>query len=442
MAERKIEKRVLEVLSTLKEREYQQAYQTKESAFSRTEAQKMSYEEASLFMVANSGKSLSIELLEFFNKMPQMHEAVTKQAFSKQRGYIKSELFEDLNLRYLRASYAERKELFHGYFLIAVDGSTCEIPNVKALKEYYGSAKASDTSRSNARAGLNGFYDPLNQAMLKLVVDRYQKNETEVFLEHVDEICRNYPEDPLCFIFDRGYISLRLLFELRKREANYLFRLPSNCYKNEIEKVKSDDSVINIKITKQRMGNVPLEQQEEYLKQEYFSIRLVKVELPSGEIEYLLTNIPAETIPYSEMKDFYFQRWEIERMFNVLKNRLHIENISARSPIGVQQDIQATVFLGNIVKDIEQDINCSLPQNQKNKYEYRVNINMLCGVVKNYFMFFVLCRYVSDQLREYHFKRLIRFLKQTTIANKKALSNPRIKKVSRNKHKTNVRNNY
>ena len=442
MAESKIEKRVLEVLSTLKEREYQQAYQTKENAFSRTEAQKMSFEEASLFMVANSGKSLSIELLEFFNKMPEIHEAVTKQAFSKQRGYIKSELFEDLNLRYLRASYAERKELFHGYILVAVDGSTCEIPNVKVLKEYYGSAKASDTSRSNARAGLNGFYDPLNQAMLKLVVDKYQKNETEVFLEHVDEICGNYPEDPICFIFDRGYISLRLLFELKKRNANYLFRLPSNCYKNELEKVKLDDSVINIKITKQRLGNVPPEQQEEYLKQEYFSIRLVKVELPSGEIEYLLTNIPAETIPYSEMKNFYFQRWEIERMFNVLKNRLHIENISARSPIGVQQDIQATVFLGNIVKDIEQDINRSLPQNQKNKYEYRVNINMLCGVVKNYFMFFVLCRYVSDQLREYHFKRLIRFLKQTTVANKKALSNPRIKKVSRNKHKTNVRNNY
>ena len=114
MAESKIEKRVLEVLSTLKEREYQQAYQTKESAFSRTEAQKMSFEEASLFMVANSGKSLSIELLEFFNKMPEMHEAVTKQAFSKQRGYIKSELFEDLNLRYLRASYAERREMASG----------------------------------------------------------------------------------------------------------------------------------------------------------------------------------------------------------------------------------------------------------------------------------------------------------------------------------------
>ena len=108
-------------------------------------------------------------------------------------------------------------------------------------------------------------------------------------------------------------------------------------------------------------------------------MRLVQIELDSGEIGYLITNIPAEEVPYEEMKSFYFQRWGIERIFNILKNHLHIENISARTPIGVHQDIQATVFLGNIIESILTEENQKLPQKEKNKYEYRINVNMLCG---------------------------------------------------------------
>ena len=252
----KVEMRFLNTLSALRERGYQQQFQTKESAYSRTSIQKMSFEEAALFMVGNSDKSLSIELLDFFNNLPGARETVTKQAFSKQRKYIKSELFEDLNSRYINLVYQEKKELFYGMLLIAVDGSTVEIPNVRSLREHYGSAKASSTSVSNARAGINGFYDPLNHMMLRLVVDKYQKNETKVFLEHLDELVSQYPGEELCFIFDRGYISLSLLFELEARNLKYLFRVPSSSYKAEIEGAKDKDSIINLKITKARLKGV------------------------------------------------------------------------------------------------------------------------------------------------------------------------------------------
>ena len=126
----KLETRLLSALLPLKGREYQKHFQTKESAYSRTSIQKMSFEESALFMVANSGKSLSIELLDFFNNLPGTRETVTKQAFSKQRKFIKSEMFEDLNYRYIKSVYQDKKELFHNMLLVAVDGSTAEIPNV------------------------------------------------------------------------------------------------------------------------------------------------------------------------------------------------------------------------------------------------------------------------------------------------------------------------
>jgi IS4 transposase len=159
-------------------------------------------------------------------------------------------------------------------------------------------------------------------------------------------------------------------------------------------------------------------------------------------VEYLITNIASDEVPYDEMKAFYYQRWEIERVFNLLKNRLHIEDIGARTPAGVQQEIQATVFLGNIVEDIVVDMNKKLPQSEKNKHRYYVNVNLLCGVVKNYFLLIYYIEGLSVEMREWHYKRLIGFIKQTAIAKNIGDKNPRIKRVSRNKYKTNIRNSY
>ena len=437
-----IEQRLINVLSFLKDREYQEGFITKRTAFSRESKQKMSFEEMTLFFLMDTGKSLSFELLDFFNELPGTRETITKQAFSKQRQFIDSRMFEDLNSKYIQAVYNDRKLLFHGRLLVAVDGSTAEVPNVEELINHYGSAKASSTSAQNARVGLNGFYDPLNHLLLRLVVDKYQKNETKVFMEHVASFKEQFNANPICFIFDRGYISLQLLFELENLGVEYLFRLPSYCYKTEVQSAKSNDEEIEIKVTKARLMKVDADEKEIYLAQKSKKVRLVKVELDTGEIEYLITNIPASDVSYKEMKEFYYQRWEIERVFNLLKNRLHIEDISARKPAGVEQEIQATAFLGNIVEDIIVDTNKKLPQKEKNKHKYFVNVNLLCGYVKNYFLLFLYIDGIDDATRMFHYKKMITFLKQTAIAKNTGKKKPRVKRVSRNKYKTNNRNSY
>jgi hypothetical protein len=439
----KVEQRVLSTLSSLRDREYQEEFLIKPTAFSRESRQKMSFDEMALFLLMNTGKSLSIELLQFFNELPETRETITKQAFSKQRMFMDSRLFEDMNKRYVHAVYDDRMLLFHGRLLVAVDGSAAEVPNVKELIEYYGSAKASATSAQNARVGLNGFYDPLNHLMLRMAVDKYQKNEVKVFLEHAASVKEEYGvKQPVCFIFDRGYISLALLLELEGLGVDYLFRVPSSCYKEELLSAKTNDGEIDILITKARLKNVDEEKQGAYLARKSKKERLVKVELDTGEIEYLITNIPASDVSYDEMKAFYYQRWEIERTFNLLKNRLHIEDICARTPMGVKQEIQATVFLGNIIEDITVDVNKKLPQTEKNKHKYFVNVNLLCGYVKYYFLLMCFIDEMNEATRVFHYKRMIAFLRQTALAKTKGKSNPRNKRVSRNKYKTNNRNSY
>jgi len=436
-----VDKRVLEVLRKASDKEFQKKYLTNPNAYSREGSQRMTFEDMTMFVLSNTGKTLSAEVLKYFERTGKIENTITKQAVSKQKQHIKSEMFEDLNKMYVKEVRNAKRETYKGYYIIATDGSTLEIPNIKKLKEIYGEAKASETSVSNARAGLNGFYDALNHVMVKLVVDKYQRGEKTVFLENVQEVLEMYEEEKVLFIFDRGYICLELLLELDGLEEKYLFRVPSNCYKKEINAAKTDDENIQVKITKARLNKVPKEKQKEYLEQEYKEVRLVKVELDTGEIEYLITNLSKEEVSYEEMKALYYQRWNIEKTFNILKNRLHIENISSRTKNGIEQEIHATVFLCNIIEDMAQELNKKIKKKENNKYSYKININILAGTLKTYFMYFFCHKIIDVKIKETYYKAMLKYIKQNIVPIKTGLKNPRIKRVSRNKHKTNIRMN-
>jgi IS4 transposase len=441
MATTNVRSRVLKVLGQMEEESFRKEYLVKDSAFSREKSQRMDFEDISMFIMANQGKTLSLEILDYFNVTGNIGNTVTKQALSKQRSNIKSQLFADLNEMYVEEVYRSRRETFNGYILLAVDGSTCEIPNTKNLRKQFGAAKASETSASNARAGLNGFYDPLNNLMVKLVVDKYQRGEKTVFLEKVQSVLDMYEGYRVIFIFDRGYICLSLLLELDELGVKYLFRVPGNCFKNEIAAADGDDSTIKIKITKQRLKGVDTDKQKAYLQMGYQEGRLLKIPLDTGETELLFTNLDDSEAAYECFKSLYFERWDIEKAFNLLKNRLHIENISSRTKNGVEQEIQATVFLGNIVEDMTREANEKITRKDQNKYEYRVNVNILAGVLKTYFLYFFSTKVVNASRKKKYYDEMLKFIQRNILAHKTGFSNPRIKRVSRNKHKTNIRRN-
>ena len=228
---------------------------------------------------------------------------------------------------------------------------------------------------------------------------------------------------------------------MEKLGVKYLFRVPGNCFKKEIETAKSDDSKIRIEITKARLQNMEPVEQKAFLERGYKEERLLKVPLDTGEIEYLLTNLDEKESSYEDFKDLCYKRWNIEKAFNILKNRLHIENISSRTKNGIEQEIQSTVFLGNIVEDMTKEINEKIPKKDQNKYEYKVNVNVLSGVLKTYFIYFFCTKAVEIELKKKYYDEMLKFINKNILANKVGLKKPKIKKVSRNKHKTNLRRN-
>ena len=78
-------------------------------------------------------------------------------------------------------------------------------------------------------------------------------------------------------------------------------------------------------------------------------LRLVRVVLPSGRIEVLITSLlDMATCPGGEFGTLYRQRWSIEEAFKTLKHRLHVEGFTGELPHAIEQDIHAKVLVANI----------------------------------------------------------------------------------------------
>lgn len=90
-------------------------------------------------------------------------------------------------------------------------------------------------------------------------------------------------------IFDRGYPSYDMFNFLEEKGLFFLMRVSSS-YKIA-ESISSKDSILNYKFGK-------------YSK----DVRVIKVELPDGTVEVLLTNIFDKTITNTLFKELYFLR--------------------------------------------------------------------------------------------------------------------------------------
>jgi len=78
-------------------------------------------------------------------------------------------------------------------------------------------------------------------------------------------------------------------------------------------------------------------------------VRLVRVELESGEAEVLITSLTdMEQYPHHLFASLYHDRWPVEEDYKTMKCRIEIENFTGKSALSVYQDFHARVFFKNL----------------------------------------------------------------------------------------------
>ena len=88
----------------------------------------------------------------------------------------------------------------------------------------------------------------------------------------------------------------------------------------------------------------------------------------------VVVDLLSEELSEKEARELYYGRWEIKKAFDIIKNKVKIENFSSHKVIGVQQDFYAQMLLYNMLEDIKIDPE-EIEQNQKKlKYEYKINM--------------------------------------------------------------------
>jgi hypothetical protein len=312
--------------------------------------------------------SLQARLNHFFARTGQ-EVTMTEQALSKARSQFSHLPFERMLRGVVEDEYSGRHTmpLWNGYHLLAVDGSTAQLPDTKELREHFGVLGGGG---GHACAGMSVLYDLLNGWVLDPVFTGSGMDERAELKKHIAYLKEHLPNvaEKALMILDRGYPSTDVLKELERAGIKYLCRC-SKSFFTEVNDAPAGDSVV----VHGKSG---------------LKLRVYKFMLPTGEEEILVTNLFDEDC--SVFPELYAKRWGIETAYGILKNRLCVENFSGRSVNTVLQDLWASMVLMNAVSVLRDEADILVQEeraHKENKYKYTPNTGDLIVTLRDEFIF-------------------------------------------------------
>lgn len=301
---------------------HNEEYKSNKKVFVRK--RKMEFNDFVWYLIMQRGRTTSMELDDYLkNKNGTYEISISKQAFSKQRQYLKPQIFIDIYKDYLEDfyhNYPEENKKYKGYNVCAIDGSLFEIPNTKELRDEYKTQKNSSGNRESARARVSGIYDVENGFMVDALIKDCGEGEKELAKKNIENADKILNLEKSIIIFDRGYPGIDLIWYLEKKKIKYIFRLQTKMYEKEKSMLQTNDEWIELDVSGDRLKKISDKETKQELKErKSISVRMCKIILDTGEIEYLLTNVSEDIVTPEEMKETYFKRWQIEIGYDIKK---------------------------------------------------------------------------------------------------------------------------
>ena len=422
-----------------------ESYVLVKNKFSRNRC--MPFEDVVSYVLVNKGKSTVLELDDYFyeiygfDKMP-----ISKQALFKQRQFLNPLIFVDANKNSIKKIYSsdvyDLKD-FKGFNLMGVDGSQVDIPNTPITKEEFEVELQGLKDPDSPKARISVFSDLKNDFVIDSIISPFKVGENKLALEHIEKVSEIIDLEKTITVFDRGYASIELIMTLLEKNSLFIFRLPESYFKKERKKMKTDDEFADINLNSSRIANIKNQELKEKTKEiDYLNLRFVNFEIKPGVIETLLTNIPKKLASIEELKELYGERWEIETNYDLIKNKLHIENFSGKKRVIIEQDFYSQMLTYNMLTGLKIECNKKLNESKKYEhyqYEYKFNMNLLAGKLKNNAirMIFAENKEEIEKIENIIYNSAKRYLRKV----KEKPSTPRKKKPKR-KYPYNNRKNF
>ena len=245
----------------------------------------------------------------------------------------------------------------------------------------------------------------MNRMVLESDCRKCKFDEMRLAEEQIDRVSETIgASQPFLVVMDRGYPSTAAFIRMMEKGVLFLARLKSSDYKKEQSSLSFPDTWVDIRLDKSRINHykgTDIGQRMEELG--HITLRMVKVPLPEGKEEVLITNLPSETFDSQRIAELYHMRWGIETAYETLKDRLQIENFTGTRPVLLLQDIYSTIYVSNLAEDIIRDAEAELDEKEKHrKHKMMVNRTLSIGILKNDLIYILLETDAQKQDRLFH----------------------------------------
>ena len=276
-----------------------------------------------------------------------------KCTFTKARAKLKASAFIELNGQ-LNHQFADQcaaqnlQDRWRGLRLLGIDGSTLRLPNSEEVVNHFGGMQPKN-GKFVPMARFSFLHDLLTNVTQAAVITSYHTGEGQ----HAWDLVCSHANALSCFIFDRGYFDGSLPFLMAALDTNFIVRVPVKAFAKAQQFVKSGKKECKIQLPIPARIKKQLEECGVTFKGDSLTVRLVRVELNTGEVEVLMTNLlDAGLYPAEEFDKVYHLRWNIEESYKSCKCKVEIENWSGKTVASVEQDFHAGVLNLNLVTSI------------------------------------------------------------------------------------------
>lgn len=343
-------------------------------------------------LISMGGNSIYKELLE--SQGYDVNTATTS-AFVQQRDKILPCTFDFL-LHEFTESYTDIKT-YHGYRLLATDGSDLHIPtNPHDSDTFY---QNNPDKKGYNLLHLNAMYDLCNRLYVdSLVQPGRNKNESKAL---VDMVHRSHLKENVIIIADRGYESYNNFAHIENKGWNYLIRvkdlgssgilsglrLPSGgefdiCVQRTLTRrqtkdVKAQPDVYRFLPNNSRFDFLDLHTNKTYP----IAFRIARFKIAEDSYETVITNLNQSNFPPEELKMLYNMRWGIETSFRELKYAVGLTNFHSKKREHIGQEVFARIIMYNFAEMITTNVVISQADA---KLTYQVNFTVAIHICKHF----------------------------------------------------------
>jgi len=357
-----------------------------------TRSRKLDFMETIRILLSMGGKSLGVELLEYFSYDV---ETITKSAFVQRRDKISPNALE--LLFHMFTNTIAHTKCVDDYRILAIDGSDLSIPFNPNDEDthFHNGPKAKGFNLIH----LNALYDLESRLYVDALIQPGRKTaERQALIQMVD---RSTISGKVIVIGDRGYENYNACEHITQKGWDYVIRIKdttSNGIASGLILPQEDifDIDYNFEMTRRHTNAVktdpcykflPANQIFDYLpvdsKQTYpFKFRILRFPITESTYEVIMTSLDRNQFPLERIKEIYHMRWGIETSFRELKYAIGLANFHSKKVAFILQEIYARLTMYNFCEAITTHV---VIHHSDRKHIYQVNFTVAIAICLHFF---------------------------------------------------------